>query len=113
MSRQSKPGESALRHFRELRSANIRRDWRLWSGFAVVAAIAIVLIATLRPIGLAIGGALLGFIAAFLMVGWMIAFDVRALPWLWGVWGEEETGEELSKLDSSWHVTHDIANDHG
>lgn len=56
---------------------------------------------------------MLGFIAALLMVGWMIGFNVRTLPWLWGAWGEEQTGEELAKLDPRWHVTHDVPSQYG
>jgi hypothetical protein len=64
-------------------------------------------------VGLVVGGWMLGFITAISLFGWMIGFDVHALTWLWGSWGEEDTERELARLGDNWYVRHDIANDYG
>lgn len=64
-------------------------------------------------VGLAVGGWMLGFITAVCLFGWMVGFDVHALTWLWGSWGEEDTGQELLRLGDDWDIRHDIANAYG
>lgn len=93
--------------------ANLRREWRPWCGFLAVITIDVLLTFRLGRTGLALGGWMLGFATAIVVVGWMIAFDVHALPWLWGSWGEEHTGDELAKLPTGWFVRHDVANGYG
>jgi hypothetical protein len=40
----------------------------------------------------------------------MIGFDVHALPYLWGSWGEEDTCAELARLGDDWYVRNYIPN---
>jgi hypothetical protein len=109
----NRPGRSAKRRFHELRIANLRRQWFIWCAFLTVIVVGILLMFFVGRTGLAVGGWMLGFATAIAIVGWTIAFDVRALPWLWGSWGEEQTGEELARLGNGWFVRHDVANGYG
>ena len=106
-------GRSAVRCFHDQRIKNLRREWKLWLAFAGLAALAVVFMVRFGRIGLGVGGWILGFITAFCLFGWMIGFDVRALPLLWGSWGEEDTGLELTRLGARWYVRHDIPNKYG
>jgi len=109
----NRAGKSAKRRFHELRMANLRREWRIWSALLAVVPVALLLVVFFGRTGLGVAGWMLGFITATVIFGWAIAFDVHALPWLWGSWGEEWTGEELAKLPSGWFVRHDVANGYG
>ncbi len=63
--------------------------------------------------GLVVGGWMLGLLTAIFLFGWMMGFDVHALSWLWGAWGEEQTAEALKGLGRDWYVRHDIPNAYG
>lgn len=91
----------------------MRANWRDWIGLMGMAVLAIGGVILLNGFLALLGAWMLGFITAILLVGWMIGFDVHSLTWLWGAWGEEYTGEELAKLDSDWHVFHDIRRSQG
>jgi hypothetical protein len=106
-------GRSARARFRQQRIANLKSDWRFLVAVVAMAAAAIAFMAFFGPVGLAIGGWMLGLATALSVFGWMIAFDVRALPWLWGSWGEEQTAAELAKLGPDWLVVHDVPHRHG
>lgn len=54
-----------------------------------------------------------GSIVTFLLVGWMIGFDVHSLPWLWGHLGERWTEEQLEQLGDEWLVEHDVPRERG
>jgi hypothetical protein len=60
-----------------------------------------------------IGAWIVGFACAAATAGWLLAFDAHALTWLWGSLGEQRTGAELAKLDSDWHVVHDLPTPRG
>ena len=63
--------------------------------------------------GLVVGAWILGLVTATAMVGWMVAFDVHALTWLWGSLGEEQTAAELVRLGPDWFTRHDVARTYG
>jgi hypothetical protein len=109
----SRGGRSARAAFIKLRLGNLRREWRTWLGFVLMAFLAAVFMVRLGTIGMVVGGWMIGSITAMMVIGWTIGFDVHAFPWLWGSWGEEQTAEELRKLGPDWYVAHNIANDHG
>ena len=106
-------GGTAAARFHQERIRNLKREWKLWLGFVGLAVLAVVLMVSFGRVGLAVGGWMLGFITAISVFGWMIAFDVHALPWLWGSWGEESTEQELAQLGADWYVRHDIPNRFG
>jgi hypothetical protein len=106
-------GTYARRRYRDARWAQLRREGR-------AAATVIALTATMLSAGIAFGGTvallaamLLGFTTGLFLFLWILG-DVRALPWLWGAIGEEDTARELEKLDSAeWQVEHDIERETG
>jgi Nuclease-related domain len=106
-------GESAARRFHQERITNLKREWKPWLGFVGLALLSIAFMVFFGRVGLAVGGLMLGFVTATCLFGWMIGFDVHALTWLWGSWGEEDTGNELARLGDEWFVRHDIANPYG
>jgi hypothetical protein len=109
----SRAGRSAAARFHQERISNLKREWKLWLGFIGLALLSVWLM--LRPGGAVpvVGGWMLGFITAVCVFGWMTGFNVRALPWLWGSWGEEDTEQELARLGEQWYVRHDIPNAYG
>jgi len=106
-------GGSAAARFHEERIQNLRREWKLWLAFAGLAALSVVFMAWFGTTGLVLGGWMLGFITAVCLFGWKIGFDVHALTWLWGSWGEEDTANELARLGDDWYVRHDIPSQYG
>lgn len=95
------------------RRATMRTNWRDWIGLLVMAAFATVGAIVLSGFLSLLAAWMLGFVTAILLFGWKLGFDVHSLTWLWGAWGEEETGDELAKLDRDWFVIHDIPSSHG
>lgn len=113
-SRNGHAGASSAKRFHQERIENLKRDRSLLPAAAGITAVAVLLMVSFGGLGLAIGGFMLGFLTAVGMVGWMIAFDVHALTWLWGSWGEQQTAEELAKVEEAgWYVHHDVAKDYG
>jgi hypothetical protein len=106
-------GRSAAARFHKERIRNLKRQWKLWLGFLGLGVLSAVFMTKFGRAGLAVGGWMLGFITAISLFGWMIAFDVHALPWLWGSWGEEDSEKELTRLGGEWSVRHDIPNAYG
>ncbi len=76
-------------------------------------AIGIASLVFLGTVGLVVGGWILGVVTATATFGWIIGFDVRSLPWLWGAWGEEQTAAALAKLGPDWFTRHDIERKYG
>lgn len=111
--RAGRAGESAAARFHQERIKNLKREWKLWTAFVGLAVLSIVFMGFFGTVGLVVGGWMLGFITAVSLFGWMVAFDVHALTWLWGSWGEEDTERELARLGDDWYVRHDIANEYG
>jgi len=109
-------GQSAQRKYDELTKSWHRRNAKLFGilgTFCVLVAVCSVIAArtwsqTSYFMGFAAGLAFTFFILFWLSPpGWIENWQV-------GAWGEEATGKELAKLDSTqWSVIHDISTDHG
>ena len=101
---------SSATQFRQERLKNLKEQWKLWMGFGALAIGAFAFILWFGTVGVLIGGLMLGFITAISLVGWMIGFNVRAVSYLWGSWGEDDTSAELARLGRDWYVRHGIPN---
>jgi hypothetical protein len=113
MFRRNPAGRSSMAKFHQERRANIRDEW---AGIAIM--IALTLAALVWVIlGTGVGQLLTAFAFGVgvtgLGFGWMLGFDAHSLRWTWGAFGEQWTAEELAKLGSGWHVSHDIPDGRG
>lgn len=88
-------------------------NWRDWIGLAAIGFLSTAGVILLDGALALVAAWMLGFTVATLLFGWMIGFDVHSLTWLWGAWGEEDTGEQLAKLGHEWFVVHDVASSYG
>ena len=108
-----RPGESALRRFKNARRAQLRETRRDWAIAAALCVALIVSLPFLEGVAQLFAAAALGFSAAIAFVVWTVG-DVHSLPFLWGALGERWTAEQLATLNPNvWTVQHDVEAKHG
>ena len=103
-----------MRKFQAERRANIRAEKRDW----MILLIAIPTMAALswfldgRPIQF-FTAAVFGALVTMAGIFWYMGGHASALPWRWGVEGEQMTAAEIEKLGPDWHCEHDIEHERG
>jgi hypothetical protein len=101
-------GRWALEQFRSRRRRKLREEWREVSKLlAILAASTAAAVLTTGFVQLFAVG-IMGFSIAICMALWLLG-DVRALPYVWGALGEQQTAGELAQLGDRWLCVHDIA----
>jgi hypothetical protein len=111
--RRRSAGRYALARWRANRRRAIRREWRLLLLLVGVLLGSLVAIAYTDGLGELIWAAIAGSMVTLAITYWAIGGDVTALAWAQGGWAEQWTEDELNKLESSWHVVHDVQRKHG
>jgi hypothetical protein len=106
-------GRYALDRWRANRRRAIRREWRLLLLLVGVLVGSLVAIAYTDGFSELIWAAVAGSMVTLAITYWAIGGDVTALAWAQGGWAEQWTEDELNKLESSWHVVHDVQRQHG
>jgi Nuclease-related domain len=106
------PGQSARRRFTATRWTTARQHWGHWLSLAILTATCLLYIESSDGTGELVAAGVVGANVTLAFVGWVVG-DVRALPYLWGSIGEEQTAELLKQLDQTWTVEHDRPSERG
>jgi hypothetical protein len=106
-------GEGGREQFRAMRRQALKRNWRDVATLSLIVAASIAVLAFFHGVPQLVGAFMLGVSSMLAVFIWIIGGDVWSLPPAWGAIGEEQTGDALERLDSSWWVEHDIPHSYG
>jgi hypothetical protein len=93
--RRSQSGRSARARFNQLCRENLPRQWREWVALVGIAIAGVAMAAGFDGATQLIGAWLVAFACAIAGAGWLLAFDVDALTWIWGSIGERVAGHRF------------------
>jgi len=106
-------GEGGREQFRKMRRDALGRNARDIVILALIVVASVSAIVVLDGAVQLLGAFILGVSFMLATVMWIMGGDVWSLPPAWGAIGEEQTGDVLEGLDSSWWVEHDIQHGYG
>jgi Nuclease-related domain len=107
------PGQSAKRRFTATRWTTARKNKGHWLGLATLTATCLAYIVMTDGRGELIAAGVVGANVTLAFLSWAVG-DVRALRYLWGAIGEEQTADLLAELDEQgWTVEHDRPSSRG
>jgi len=101
-------GRSAIAIWRAKRREAFRQAWRLNVLSLGMLLVGVLFIVYADGLGELIWAGVIGALLMAHTFIWLLGGHVSQLSWIQGVWGEQQTEEELEKLGQGWFVEHDI-----
>ncbi len=96
-----------------MRREALKRNWRDATILCGVTIATLVATLALNGVLQVVAAFVLGVCSMLVGLLWIIGGEVWSLPPVWGAVGEEQTGQVLDQLDSTWWVEHDIPHGFG